>query len=149
MYLKNDTTGDIAEFAKPQTGWSAATQEEIDAYLLSGAKVDKINQLKLDLSDFCEAGYVYLTWSFCLSDESTNNITLKDLAPAGMPDRYKYFDMSNTQRDFTDASGFTAFKDAIFTEKDRIMVKYNNYKSQINACSTVAEVDAITISFSA
>lgn len=64
-------------------------------------------------------------------------------------DRYKYFDDTNIQRDFIDKSGIEGLYSAIITEKDRIMIKYNNYINQIEACLNVAEVDAITINFSA
>lgn len=149
-WYKNDATGGIGRFSSKQgSGWTLMTQEEIDADLLNEAKLVKINTLKSYLSAFEDAGLVYLTWVFGLSDNSTNNIVLKDVAPAAMTDRYKYYDMSYTQRDFADATGFTSFKDAMVTEKDRIMRKYNSYYSKIEACANVAAVDAITISFTA
>jgi len=64
-----------------------------------------------------------------------------------IPDRFKFYDLTHIQRDFTDNAGFTLFAGTFLKEEDRIMVLYNSYRGQIAACTTVAEVDAITISF--
>ena len=148
MYLKNDITSEINKFNNPQVGWSAASQEEIDAYLLSQAVNNKIDVLIFDFNAFLDVGFLYNEDTFLLTDCGVNNILLKSGCPSGMPDRYKYFDIDNVQIDFVNNDGFTAFKDAIFSEKDRIMTKYNDYKKEIDDCLTVAEVDAITIDFS-
>ena len=77
-------------------------------------------------------------------DEATgSNITLSAF------DRYKYFDDTNVQRDFVNKAGVEALQSAVITEKDRIIIKNNNYLFQINAATTIAEIDAITIDFSA
>jgi hypothetical protein len=78
MYLKRDSDGQIGEFNCPQQGWSTPTQEEIDAYLLARAKVEKIKTLGSDRQAFCDAGLLYSGNTFRLSDESTQNIVLKD-----------------------------------------------------------------------
>ena len=62
--------------------------------------------------------------------------------------RYKFYDIDNVQVVFLTTCGFDNFKESIFQEKDRIMVKYNDYKAQITACTTIAQIDAITINFS-
>lgn len=156
LYLKNDTTSQIGEFVSYQEGWSPASAEdppvpqaEIDAYLLAKAKTAKLKELFGDLENFLDAGYTYQTNVFKLTADVIENIQMKNSCPAGMTDRYKFCDIDHVLINFTDAAGFTVFLEAIFTEKDRVMVKYNAYKIQIAACADIAEVDAIVIDFAA
>ena len=158
MYLKNDITGEIADFANYQIDWSPADSEgtpvpeaEVDAYLLADAKISKNLELKSDLTAFCDAGYLYTAKSatFKLDDVTIINVTLKDTLPASVPDRYKFYDIDKIKIDFVDNSGFMDFRDALFEEKDRIMIKYNDYRKQIIDAADMETLEAIVISFSA
>ena len=148
MYLKNVSTGAIGLFGVAQSGWIAATSEEIENYLLAQAKVFKINELGFSLDEYLDAGYDYQGNVFQLVDKTIENIQMKNTCPSAMVDRYKFCNMDHVLVDFGDAVGFLAFLEAIFSEKDRVMVKYNAYKVEIAACLTVAAVDAIVIDFS-
>ena len=132
-------------FYKPP--WRAATQEEIDEYLLAQAKSDKIVELKGFLSVFFGAGYSYNGNFFGLTDDVTENIQMKNSCSPAMLDRYCFCDLGHDLVDFVDAAGFTAFMEEIFAEKDRVMVKYNAYKLEIASCKTIACVGAIVVSF--
>ena len=150
-YFKNDETDFTATFGSnvcPE-GWSTPTQEEIDAYLLQQAKNDKLATLRSDLYNFEMLGIVYNNWTFDLHMIGVENVEMVNEAPLSMEDRYKYFDKGKTQRDFSNESGFSAFKDAVVVERNRIMVKLNGYEASIQAASTIAEINAITIDFSA
>jgi len=153
LYLKNDITGAIGIFNNPQPGWTALTTAEKDDYLLNGtngAKPNKVMELKIDLAAFRGLGFVYTSWTFNLSERSALYAKSKnDSEDTTGSDRYKYSDINYVQRDFTDNTGFNGFSQAMTDEEDRIMVLYNNYRGQIAACTTIAQVDAITISFSA
>jgi len=152
-YYLNETNDAVGVFDDTVTsappGWTDATQEEIDAYLLEEAKATKLITLNVDREDFCYAGFAYSGNTFCLSDESTQNIVLKNTLPVGSTDRYKYYDVTDVQRDFADASGWDAFFEAIIPEKDRVMRYYCATKKEINDAATVAAVNAIDIDFSA
>jgi hypothetical protein len=78
MYLKNDISGLICEFSNSQEGWSTPTQEEIDAYLLTNAKLAKLEVLELAKFTFCKTGFPYVEVNFSLLDESINNILLQN-----------------------------------------------------------------------
>lgn len=148
MYLKNVLTGEIAFCGVAQPGWIEATSEEIEIYLLAQAKIFKIQELKVSLDEYLAAGFAYNGNSFQLSDQTIENIQMKNSCPSGMSDRYKFCDMNHVLVNFVDASGFVAFLESVFAEKDRVMVKDNAYKVEIAACETVAAVDAIVIDFS-
>jgi len=49
---------------------------------------------------------------------------------------------------FGDSTNWNAFLAAMYTERDRIMKKYNDYQTQIAECTTIQQVDDITINFS-
>ena len=148
MYLTNDETGEVGEFNKPQPGWSDSTQEEIDACMLQCAKEAKFTTLHQDRIDFCAAGFNYLGNVFCISDESTQNIVLKNELDADATDRWKYYDDAGNQINFTDQYIWGAFFDEILSEKDRVMMYYCATKKAISDAATVAAVEAITIDFS-
>ena len=160
MYYINDTTGAIRISNNPPSspGWTAMTQTEIDAYLLDKAKEGKVNELKNDLLIWRDAGYVYTgslpaAATFNLSERSALYAKSKnDSEDTTSPDRYKYFDITYTQRDFVDNAGFNGLAQKINDEEDRIMVLYNNYRRQIVACNSISGpetpiLDDITISF--
>lgn len=152
LYLKNDETGQISEFANPQAGWSPASPEEITAEKLKLLKKAKITELKEKLAEFIEAGFEYPDQSgifFGLDNDTMVNLNVKRGCPDTMPGRYVFCDKQNIAIDFGDAAEFTKFDQAVFVEKDRIMLeKYNGYKVTINLCQTTECVDNITIDFS-
>ena len=80
-------------------------------------------------------------------DRVTTNIILKNALPAATPDRWIFGAKGNIPIDFGNVTNWDAFYDAILPEKDRIMRKYDNYLDQIDLCTTVAQVDAITPDF--
>ena len=141
-------------FPDPEIHWRApwreATQAEIDACELVGAKVTKMTEMKDAYQDFVALGFVYDNSTFCLTDDGISNVTWKDMLDLGDPDRLKFCTLSGEPHTFSSALAFTIFKKALIGENERIMFKkYNPYKAQINACETIAEVEAITIDFSA
>lgn len=226
-YLINDTTGALIPFSNNlgsiyfQTPWRDATQPEIDAFLLANAKIVKVEELDQAKINFCDAGLLYSGDTFSLSDNSTQNMVLKnnvlgyesnsvsvlaatksynlpqghglgfnpgqtvyvlgftDAANNGAKtvdhlednyllvtdtladeaagddisisndERYKYYDVDEVQVDFSDGAGWNDFFAAMMNEKDRIMRYYCTTKKQIADCTTVAQVDAITIDFAA
>jgi len=148
MYLTQNSTGTVGEFNNPQVAYTASTQTEIDAYLLTQAKAAKVTELEIALQTWRDAGLLYTGWIFNLSERSALYAKSKnDSEDTTGANRYKYSDIAYTQRDFTDNPGFNGFSQSINDEEDRIMVLYNNYRLQIEDASTVAAVDAITISF--
>jgi hypothetical protein len=203
MYLVNDTTAEVGIFNNPQPGWSEATQEQIDEYLLARAKDDKNDELSGDLDTFVNAGYEYAGAIVCdawnsettyndqalvlasdaknyhsLANSNTNheppnaewweeykpdfkpnsgtllNITAKCALDAGVTDRYKFYTARDDcgfrhQINFNDPDNWNAFAEAMRVEEDRVMRKYCDYQSQIAACANVAEVEAVSIDFSA
>jgi len=116
---------------------------------LADAKANKVIELKADLQTFRDLGFVDNGWTFNLSEQSANYVKAKNDATWSGGDRYKYSDKAYIQRNFTDNAGFDPFAQNITAEEDRIMVIYNNYRLEIKDCTTVAEVDAINISFTA
>lgn len=156
MYLKKDDTGAIGEFLNYQVGYTPASAEdpplsqaEIDAYNLTQGKTAKIAELKRDLSDFRGVGFVYSTWTFNLTEDSARYVKSKADLALGDTSKYKFWDKSYIERDFTDSTGFDAFSLAINEEEERLMELYNSYRNQITACTTIAQLDAIVISFAA
>lgn len=81
------------------------------------------------------------------------NLTAKCDLDAGATDRYKFYDKGyddgfRNQINFGDSTKWDAFAEALRVEEDRVMRKYNDYRSQIAQCSTTAQVEAISIDFS-
>lgn len=227
-YLINGDTGEFVLYSTDlgsvyfSAPWRDATQEEIDAYLLVGAKVAKIDTLKTAKQSFCDAGLAYSGDDYPLSNESAQDIILKQnllsyesddvsvmgstqayILPAGHGikmisdgqiitvsgydeaanngdktvasfegdfvvvdeavvdeavgddvvissySRYKYHDTDDVQHDFVNDAGWNSFSNAIMVERDRIMRYDCDKKREINDCTTVAAVDAVTIDFSA
>lgn len=154
-YLRNTTTNELIRnsnlgkyFVTPL--WVDATQPEIDAWLLSIAKVDKHAESKLARNDFQNLGFTYLTKVYCLKHSLVVNLCVKNMMSDSNPNRYKFCDINGDEQDHTDAAGWALFNEAINGEKDRIMLsKFNGYKTQIDACGTVSAVDAIIIDYSA
>lgn len=153
-YLRNTSTEELIKnvnlgrWFKPPL-WVDATQSEIDAYLLIGAKAAKLIESDNDLATFRALGFVYTGWTFSLGAMSAMYAKNKNDLGSGGVNKYKFYDVGGIQRDFTDAPGFQGFSDGICDEDERLMELFNNYIGQIAACTTVAEVDAITIDYSA
>lgn len=78
MYLINNTTQEVAIFGNPQSGWIAASQEQVDAYLLVRAKRTKLAELDGSRNIFCAAGFLYLGDTFIVDTSAIVNIGLKD-----------------------------------------------------------------------
>lgn len=81
------------------------------------------------------------------------NVRIKDGLDPGAPDRYKFYDKGCTngfrnQINFGDSTNWNNFAKDIEEEEDRVMKKYNDYRSQIALCTTIQQVDDITINFS-
>jgi hypothetical protein len=204
-YYKNDATAGIA--ITPHTlgaGWTLMTQNEIDAYLLSQAKIAKVEELKVKLEEFQDAGTQYTgdivcpVWAagttysqhdlvlatdsknyqsladsnlgndpvsspgdweeftpvFRVNDEVMLNLGVKGRMNTGATNRYKYYSIEEADGfrhfiDFDNNPNWSAFAEFLSDEKDRVMVKYNGYRTQIALCATIAAVDAIVIDFSA
>ena len=141
MYIKNNANGDIGKSVHLQDGYSLATQEEIDAYILTQDKKIKLRELKDYRYNFCVSGFSYNGNTFDLED-------VLSIFEAKESNRNKFFNLNSAEVDFTDTAGFDSFKSALLIEKDRIMVKYHNYKKKIDDCATSAAINAITIDFS-
>ena len=154
MYITLDGTEHTTVANRLQPGYSLSTQAQIDAYQLGGAQFSKTKELKVDLRAWRTAGFVYQgtlpsPTTFNLSEQSATYVKAKNDATWTGPDRDKFYDriVPRVKRDFASNSGFDGFAQAIGAEEDRIMVLYNDYYSQIEAATTVEEVDAITIDF--
>jgi|GEM_PF-5015239 len=148
MYLTNLITGETIWSSFPMSGWREATQAEIDAVELEQAKSAKLAEMKTACQAFIAAGFKYEDNTFCLRPDGLSNVSWKFLLPLDAPNRFKFCTVDNEPHDFETDGAFRTFADALMEENDRIMFeKYNPYKAQINACQTVAEVEAITIDF--
>jgi len=149
LYLKNDITEAIGIFNRPQEGWTELTQEELDAYLLEEAKKAKVEELDLDFSAFECGGHVYDGNTYCLKKDGIDNIVtvVNGLDPAD-PNAYTFRDINGVAHDFETQEAWDAFKLDMITERNRVMVYYIAKKTEINACQTIAEVEAIVIDFS-
>jgi len=86
---------------------------------------------------------------FKTNDRTTNNIILADRTPVTDPNKYIFGAKGNIKIDFDNATDWDSFFNNIVCEKNRIMRKNDEYEDQIDLCTTIAEVDAITISFTA
>lgn len=91
---------------------------------------------------------------FKITDCAILNIDAHKLLSDADPNKHKFFDSCNStsprhEIDFGDAAGWNAFAETITTEQNRVMRKYNQYRIDISLCKTVAQVEAITIDFSA
>jgi len=129
--------------------WRAATQVEIDAELLTEAKDAKLGELANDFTAYECGGYDYGGNIYCLKQVGIDNIvTVVDGLDAADPNAYTFRDIDSVPHDFETQEGWNAFKQAMQTERNRIMVYYIAKKVEINACSTVAEVEAVVIDFS-
>ena len=92
--------------------------------------------------------------AFKMNDATLLNVDSKCKLDPLSPDRYKFYckcepDGHRHLIDFGDAEKWPAFVKPFLAEQDRVMRKYNDYRNLITACSTVAEVDEITIDFDA
>lgn len=151
LYYKNIESSKLALFSVPQNPeyWTPATQEEIDAYLLAAAKVEKQEQLVTAFSVYECGGFEYEGNVFCLKQDGISNIVdVKTNVDPGSPTRYTFANVSGVFIDFEDVTGWNAFKQAICTERDRIMMYYINKRTEIQSASTIEEVEAIVIDFS-
>lgn len=86
---------------------------------------------------------------FLLTEDVISNILLKDNCSQIMPDRYHFYDDKYTLINFVGSTEFDKFKQDLFGERDRIMVKFNKYKLQIEKCEDIQCVEDIQIDFSA
>jgi len=121
------------------------------------AKANKVIDLKDDLQTFRDLGFTFqgiLTApaTFNLSETSARYADVKSTRRLGGANKSKFYDkgtltITRVFHNFVDDTGFDAFVDAINEEEERIMEKYNEYRIEINEATTVAAVDAITISF--
>lgn len=89
---------------------------------------------------------------FKMDNAAMVNITAKCKLDSGAPDRYKFYAKGDDsgfrhQIDFNNVTDWEDFVEAIALEEDRVMRKYNDYRTQIAECQTVAAVEAITIDF--
>lgn len=161
MYLKRDSDGQITIATNYQVGWSPATsadppvsQSDIDAYDLEVAKDSKFTESQDSLQAWRTAGFTYTgslpgPATFNLSENSARYADVKSSRRLGGVNKSKFYDIAVPRvfRDFEDDTGFDGFVDNINEEEERIMEKYNEYGEQIEETTTVAEVDAITISY--
>lgn len=148
--IDNDTIGVFGDDIKsPPPGWREATQEEIDAYLLEKARAEKSAELKQKRGAFYRQGFSYVGKKFNFDGAAMENFTAKSGVDPASLIKYKFCDMDGAAHDFEDEPTLAAFFMAARTEHDRVMFKYNdNYKRQIAAASSLAELNAIIIDFS-
>jgi len=154
-YLRNDITGNIVESNNWQEGYSLATQEQIDVFLLKKARKDKVIELNDKLGAFRKSGFIYqgslgAPATFNLSEDTARYADVKSSRALGGANKYKFYDQAipRVKRDFIDSTGFEGFVDAINEEEERLMEKFNGYQEDIEEAENVAAVDAITIDFS-
>lgn len=161
MYLKRDSDGQVTISANYQVGWSPATstdppvpQADIDAYDLKSAQDAKMRESVISLGAWRAVGFTYTgslpgPATFNLSENSARYADVKSSRRLGGVNKSKFYDIAvpRVQRDFGDDTGFDGFTDGINEEEERIVEKENEYGEQIEEATTVAEVDAITISY--
>lgn len=90
---------------------------------------------------------------FKTNDKTLLNINSKNNLDNNAIDRYKYYSKSDITGfkfhiNFDNSTNWDSFVIAFRTEQDRIMRKYNSYKTEINKCTTINDVNAIIIDFS-
>jgi len=150
MYLtKNESNPvNVGVFSRSLSGWSPSTQEDIDTYLLEKAKIVKITEDKQAFRDYLKPGVTYNSDLFILyRPKDVTNVNMKGDLLVTAEDRFKYDDINGVPVDFTDGIGLSTFRKTILTEWDRCKRKEIAYRTQINGCTTVAEVDAIVFNF--
>jgi len=106
IYLKNDQNGEVACFGCYQPGWSPASaqepplsEEEIDGFLLKKSQSEKVMDLKLDLSVFCEIGFEYSGEISCQIWELDVEYSRKALALGSDDKNYKSLKDNNLDND--------------------------------------------------
>ena len=148
MYLKNDSTGEISIYGVMQDGYSIPSQAELDIEVLKQAKIDRINASVEACDVFRNLGFVYLGNTFCFHAESDIiNITMKGSLLSGAADEFKYDDINGVTVNFTDEAGMTLFRQTILTEWDRVIRQKAQYKKDINICTTIVGVNAISLDY--
>lgn len=144
MFLKNITTNDIGQFANPQgEGWIALSGSEIVAYELQEAKDSKIAQITPARDAFMYADIEYNGSTFTNSQVSGNNITS---ALAIMGTSINWLDTSGNLVVMTK----TQLKELGVLIIDKRNIGYFQeaaLTNQINACTTLEELNAINIEF--
>ena len=133
-YYKNTETGQIAWWNRSQgAGWIQISESETEAYKLSLAKDEKIRALKRSLEDYLLQGAEYKGNTYKLTEDVLNNIERKkDLSPAD-PTRYVFCNKDHQRVDFGDEACWTKFTEHINDEQNRVMLKYNDYRVEIDA----------------
>ena len=129
--------------------WRDATSAEADAYLLQEAKITKTRELNRLFTAFECGGHVYDGNTYCLTQAGMDNIQIVNNLDPSDPNAYTFRTVDGIVHDFENQTAWDAFKLNMMTERNRIMVYRIAKKSEIEACSTIAEVEAVVIDFSA
>lgn len=90
-----------------------------------------------------------LDGDFIVIDETLTDEAVGDDIVICDANRFIYHDVDDVQVDFATKAAWDTFFSAIMGENDRIMIYDCTTKKSINDCTTVGQVDAITIDFSA
>ncbi len=120
-----------------------------DSEIYRSLQADNLDHEPIESSDWWNLFFPV----FRLDAATVMNIDANSHMSVDNPNRYKFYSKSDpdgfrVEIDFGDATNWDAFVEIFTDERDRVMKKYNAYRSQIALCATVAEVDAIVIDFS-
>jgi len=137
--------------------WDGETTYNIDALVQgSDAKnyhslvADNLNHDPVSSPEYWEEFFP----AFKMDDVTVLNIDSKCKLESTAVNRYKFYckcevDGHRHQINFGDSEKWSVFVKSFLSEQDRVMRKYNDYRNQIAACATVAEVEAVVIDFNA
>ena len=141
----NEYLGDIfcAEWTAVDTYMKDDLVLASDGKNYKSLKADNLDHEPPDAEWWAEFCPVFKT-----DDRTTLNILLQSSRASEAAERYLFRDKDRIKIDFADDAKWDAFAADMNDEKNRIMAKYNDYCEEIKLCSTVAEVEAISIDFS-
>lgn len=152
IYLKNNTTNEIVSYnvstinvlsKNIRNVYGEATQEEVDSFLLKEAKKEKRAQIAPARNNFIYADVAYKDTTFTNSPTSGNNLTVEIATETTL---IEWLDAGGDQVDLTleeakELAGLIKAKRRAGYFQESTLIK------QIDACTTVEEVEAIEIIF--
>jgi hypothetical protein len=162
IYLKNLETKEIIKgksFGSFFDSWQKLTQEEIDAYELAEAKTTKIAQLKANRISEMEVetpkpsslqAYqidgVSRTFKLKISDIAILNSRIIRLQNAIASTTAQWTDIDNNRLDLT-LDQFRTLANHLDVRDQNLFTLYTEKLAEINACTTLEELNLINIEF--
>ena len=149
MLLKNINTGSIGQFANLQgDDWLDITNlPEGAEYLLDRAKTSKIAQLDINRNNFCLIPIEYNnnTYATTINAWAAISYLANGLSALSTTAEYPNYPQGDnitlTKADFKNIAGLIQTREMFSRDKRKDLT------TQINACTTIEEVEAININF--